>query len=111
MNEGNTLQQAVKSNIRARVKDALGANKNTIVAEKMKVDDNKFASKHRLRNFDLYRANKKDITYTTNLTNRDEFSYSLLIHKEPLDESTTDQMHNDNLTELNAFQGNNIEIE
>ena len=101
----------MKSNIRTRVKDAFGSNKNTIVAEKLKADDKKFASRHRLRNFDLYRANKKDITYTTNQTNLDKFSYSLLIYKEPLDEGTTDEMLNDNLTELNAFQGNNIEIE
>ena len=39
LNDGNTIQQTVKNNIRLKIKDALGSNKNAVGAEKINYDD------------------------------------------------------------------------
>ena len=92
LNEGNSFQQALKKQFRSRVADGLGAlsalaGSQNAEAEKMKTDDKKFMTKRRLKNFELYQANKKDQTYMADQTNLAKFSYSLLIHNEPIEDS------------------------
>ena len=45
LNDGNTMQQTLKNNIRLKIKDALGSNKNAVGAEKINYDDKKFEQK------------------------------------------------------------------
>ena len=76
----------------------------------MKTDDKKFITKRRLKNFELYQANKKDQTYMADQTNLAKFSYSLLIHNEPLEDSRSGQDQYDENEYFVPFEENGVEI-
>ena len=76
----------------------------------MKTDDKKFITKRRLKNFELYQANKKDQTYMADQTNLAKFSYSLLIHNEPLEDSRSGQDQYNENEYFVPFEENGVEI-